>query len=1520
MTTPSDTVRSLLRRLGVAGPARLDVSRGTRAPSANTTSASKISLLVSLTATAAFFALTGTALAAPEAPLTEPAQSVTATTAVLHGVLNPATKAKAGWYFEYSTELTCENGLKTPRHPEEEVQARSEADVVQGLEPGRTYTYCLVASVETEPGSEVYETTQSPIEKSFTTLGVAPTVEGEYVSGVQAAEATLNAQINPNNEKTKYFFEYSTSKAEVLAGKGTPVAGAGELEGSGGQRVSVSTGAVLTPGTTYYYRAIAQNVTSEETKGEIKSFTAALAAAPEAPEALKPSSIFATAVTLHGVLDPNIASGTPTEALDYEFVYRETNEKTCRGAGEVTTTQGFSTGTGREEASQQVTGLKPSSEYAVCLLAHNSSNLSEETASPPVTFKTAAAVKPEAPEATEVSERKATGAIIYGIVNPDTEGEPGSYRFVYRQNPTECTGEHAVETAEEPASGTSPDHVEVAIGGLQAGKPYTFCVEAFNALGEATLSAPRTFVTAIAPETPTGVEAKPIGASTVTLLGTLNPSAKGEAGTYEFLYKNVANGPGCEGESQTPVSVASGAQGELAKAEVSGLEPGKPYTFCLRAGNETGYLEKELGENGRDEETVLSGPVTFTTLPVAAPAIEAQFTTDLASTSVTLHATVNPEGAATTYAFEYAQAGEEFKPVSEPAGHGSGSIPAGAAPVPIAVHVQEGLQANTTYQFRVKVRNSAEEVTPEPVSFTTEPSGAPFVLPDNRGYEMVTPVQKNGTLFKPLGAGPIRAAASGDGIVDVASVPTENEPQGESIVPIAVLSGRGSSGWSSRTISAPHPEAGPTYQEHNEYQLFSEDLSAAVADPFSAGFEQLSPLATEPTPYLQTLLAGGNPAEPCEASYTSAASCFTPLVSASDDTHVPLLPFGELHASGECALDVGQCGPFVEAGTPDLSHLVLSSPVPLTATPAPTGTPLTFVQPDLYEYSAGALQLISVLPGQHEGSLQLHVAGSEGLGSSSGEAKGQVAVRHAISDDGDRVVLEKGAVENAPGGGVKERTGLYLRDVAKGETIRLDEPDPGMEASVNPEYMTANSEGSRIFFLDSAKLTADSAATHGRYLPTRNEHYRQFEDRPDLYECAISEVDGKDKCTLTDLTPETSGESASVAMVLGSSEDGSYVYFAAAGGLGIAPHGGCSGGEENPAAEALEEHVPGSALCNVYVRHDGVTKLVARLSQHDAADWVTNQLRGSTVRVSPNGEWLAFLSHRSITGYDNSRAEVPSKCEVSTGPSGKVPGPCQEVYLYDSGTGGLSCASCDPTGQRPAGGASVPGWTGTWSNGYEAKTYFQPRYLSNEGRVFFDSPDALVEKDVSKQSEVYEYEPQGVPSGEHACSSSSSSGSEVYKPATGEEGAGCVALISTGTAAEGSTFMEASETGADVFFLTTEKALPQDVDTAPDVYDAHECTTASPCISVASAPEQCTTEASCKAPPTPQPTIYAPPPSATFNGPGNITPEVAPPPKKVTTKTVKCKKGFVKNKKNKCVKKPKKKKTKARKSSNKGRA
>ena len=96
------------------------------------------------------------------------------------------------------------------------------------------------------------------------------------------------------------------------------------------------------------------------------------------------------------------------------------------------------------------------------------------------------------------------------------------------------------------------------------------------------------------------------------------------------------------------------------------------------------------------------------------------------------------------------------------------------------------------------------------------------------------------------------------------------------------------------------------------------------------------------------------------------------------------------------------------------------------------------------------------------------------------------------------------------------------------------------------------------------------------------------------------------------------------------------------------------------------------------------------------------------------------------------------------------------------------------------------------------------------------------------------------------------------------------------------------------YFLTAEKLVPQDVGTGVSVYDAHECTSSSPCAPTPPVvPAECTSAAACRAAPMSQPSIFGAPSSATFSGAGNVTaePPVRPAGRSAVKKTVRCGKG-----------------------------
>jgi hypothetical protein len=301
--------------------------------------------------------------------------------------------------------------------------------------------------------------------------------------------------------------------------------------------------------------------------------------------------------------------------------------------------------------------------------------------------------------------------------------------------------------------------------------------------------------------------------------------------------------------------------------------------------------------------------------------------------------------------------------------------------------------------------------------------------------------------------------------------------------------------------------------------------------------------------------------------------------------------------------------------------------------------------------------------------------------------------------------------------------------------------------------------------------------------------------------------------------------------LLGASEDGSYVYFAGEGAIA-------------PGAKAGKH--------NLYLWHSngsegGTLTLVAVLGEWnlEREDWFEG-LRERTSRVSPSGQYLAFDSSEPLTGYDSEplNQEV---CEYKG--SGELPseytgGKCIEVFEYDATAGKLRCVSCNPTGAPPIGDSVVPGGVNFLeaSLGWQSNSE-QQRYLEDNGRIFFDSKEALVPQATNNSENVYEFDPDGVGS----CASTT----------------GCVYLISSGTGAGASQFVDASEDGNDVFFVTFDRLVSQDSDELADLYDAR----AGGGFSLPEVPA-CSGEA-CKPPNMPAPSIYGAPASAAFVGPGN---------------------------------------------------
>jgi hypothetical protein len=743
----------------------------------------------------------------------------------------------------------------------------------------------------------------------------------------------------------------------------------------------------------------------------------------------------------------------------------------------------------------------------------------------------------------------------------------------------------------------------------------------------------------------------------------------------------------------------------------------------------------------------------------------------------------------------------------------SGNVGEGLGFVLVSHHFT-GLSPSTVYHYRLVTVNSVGTVVTSDHVFTTQSAVALTGLIDGREWELVSPADKHGALIEPSEGrfGDVQAAAGGMSVGYLADEPVTSSPPGDAGV--YVLSSRKPNGnWGSleilpsQIVTGEELSAGELAHGNTFPMLFSPDMSRSVIEPD----------ASVPVSSLSPVCTGASPATErtivLRVGFSDA--CYIPLVTAAN------VPAGVKFGG---SLDELQQMNFLAASR-NLEHVVFTSPFALTPGAmslivnghcggagkgsVPECQPFEY---NLYEWSGGVLRQVNILPDNESGGPTF----SAFLGRRNADVAG------SVSDDGRWVVWEYFERE-------RDVQGLYIRDMVDGKSLRI--------GGSHVVFQSMDGDGSRVFFLEGKRVNG--------VFPY------------DLY------VFDTGTGTVTDLTGDRgAGESRAGVQdsILGMSEDGSSVYFVATGVLAEGAVGG---------------------MDNLYFAHEegGVwkIKLVAVLSSDDEKDWSaldTNEVQHEldiTSRVSSDGRFLAFMSDRPLTGYDN--------VDVASGR------PDEEVYEYDSSSSRLVCVSCNPYGVRPAGvfdpGGGVgallvdrPGaWDGHWLAGSMggwrvmegSLPVYEPRNLLDGGRLFFESSDALVPSATNGLEDVYEYEPVGGGIGVPA-NDSCSVGSAGYS----ERLVGCVGLISSGTSSAESEFYDSSESGDDVFFATSSKLVSADYDKSVDVYDAHACFVLPPCVASSVSLPQCSSGDACKPPPSAQPEIFGPPPSETFSGQGGV--------------------------------------------------
>ncbi|HEY2141918.1 MAG TPA: hypothetical protein VGG98_07660 [Solirubrobacteraceae bacterium] len=939
---------------------------------------------------------------------------------------------------------------------------------------------------------------------------------------------------------------------------------------------------------------------------------------------------------------------------------------------------------------------------------------------------------------------------------------------------------------------------------------------------------------AAAPEAPSAVEVQPVTEATRAFVqGRLNPGKEGEpgtfeAGTYEFLYRESKTT--CEGGGHAPVSpgMSLGGGREPVQEVIEGLNPDTEYAVCLLARNEAGTetsvgpaarfrtaippetpetgaptavagasatlqgvlnphskaeagsyqfiykiseSECENGESltpeppgiasGQEREVVtaeatglqpgamytfclvafngagereVGAPEHFTAL-AAAPTVSDETFSKVAATSAVVGAQIDPDGLPTAYRVEYvtdAQFKSQAWSGATLVPSTEAQLPEAGAPVPVRVELA-GLEPETKYDFRFSATNSAGAVSGIGAIVETLAAATDQSLPDGRAYELVSSASEPGEVYVPTipGSAPPRQIEQ-----SFTELPFRAAANGSALAYVGdpgAVGGNGSSGkgLGNEYLAGRGVRSGPNGWEVS-------DINPAAGEGETAREAQLTTYEF----FSEDLSMGflSSPAQPLAmtADPSGPPNCWVMYSHSSSDDRFHAL-FSSTETPGSCGGREGaeSLEQFRFAGaSADSSQTLFQTPAALVG-----GATVTIGRGNnLYDSRSGTLRLVNVLP---DGELDANAT----FGGPAAETSNPPDFSSAISADGSRVFWSD-AITGA----------VYVRE--------------------NP----FGTQGECPVVADACTL-AVSTGPAKFWTASHDGRYAIYSDSEGLWRFDVQ----------TGMREQLADGAAAVQGVIGTSEDGAYVYFVAAGALESEPNmrKEVSAGRECAEAGGEEEHgrLPIGVGCNLYVWHVGQPlRFIATLAAKDNNLKQANTTRGQrygdwrpdlgsrTAELAPDGTHLVFASTQQLTDYDNS--ELGPEKEGLGG---------LEVFAYNAATEHLSCASCDPSGAPPD--AAIDGSLGTGGGTYlpvSSHATFMRRWMSTDGsEVFFNSSQPLVPYDTNSVQDVYEWEAEGT----HSC--------PPKEPARLD--GGCVFLLSGGESYDFSYFVDAGANGSDVF-------------------------------------------------------------------------------------------------------------------------
>ncbi len=504
----------------------------------------------------------------PEA-VTESAEEVGLTTAVLHGHLDPSGGAHIGeCHFEYGTtesyglgDVPCEP--PTPFGAPADVTAK-----ISGLVNNTTYHFRL--AVSNEEGIP-----NSGQDRSFTTPPAVDDLSAEPATMLSASSATINGSWLGEKEDTHYHFEWGFT---TLYGKNAPLSpvDAGATEGQTDVSAPISD---LNPTATYHYRLVAENAKGV-TYSPDQSFTTlaypAIAGLPTTEYSVPRNEAESSSVEVNAEINPE--DGGPTT---YHVEYGPTESY---GSSTVESAPVGSDDTGHL-VSSKISGLSVGITYHFRFVVTSAAGTVRQ---PDQTFTTLPILPTVA--GVSASQVSKSGATLDATIKPGLG--PTVYLFDYGSSSS--YGSSTMPSA--PIGSDNTDHsVATEITGLKPATTYHYRVVAINFAG-VVAGLDQTFTTKNVPSI-FGASSAGVTRTSATLTAEIAPGFSSTAAHFEF-------GPETSYGSSTPQGGSLGSDDSVhsTSATINGLQPGTLYHFRVIATNSEG--------------TTIGSDQSFTTQPL----------------------------------------------------------------------------------------------------------------------------------------------------------------------------------------------------------------------------------------------------------------------------------------------------------------------------------------------------------------------------------------------------------------------------------------------------------------------------------------------------------------------------------------------------------------------------------------------------------------------------------------------------------------------------------------------------------------------------------------------------------------------------------------------------------------------------------------------------------------------------------------------------------------------------------------